>query len=985
MDAPDQKVKKKTKGAIRSQNCKEGCLEQYSPIIVAIVLYIALIGLIWVRYPPSVMAYVTDIFNASAMAETGRLSVPMQANGFKGIAFVGVCILWSAFVFRIINLLKIWIRHWTAAAPPTKKPAGLRMAQYFLLTTPEAEGREKKDAPAAALESEETPRKKPKNGIALLRPLLALWAAGIALTAFIFFAGAGSGRDTRFYVTYPWIVSLLTVLSAWAYSFYHIYALNQDYRSAGCKKGQVCATRFALDWLRFVLLPFLVIALVTIALYHFGKRVDEPIVAMIGAGSLIGFFSVTQAYGQLGRLMRVGWFPVNMLRWFPIAVLVVALTSQWWPESKVRRVWNPNDKYGQAPNVPVHSLFPTPPTPQGSIASPAPVSPAALCAAAENLSPAPVGSVPKPRPLVIICASGGGSRAAIFTAGMLTRLWEQDTQILEPVNEKGNSDAQTAESEDRKEDSRLRKYWREETRKEARLNPKSILFEKDDLQRLYPGRLLLQSADVISSVSGGSLASAYFVERLFRQLRAAPSAAAKKSSSGREAALRTFFDPADKAALHPPARWYNTPKRSASPKTAPDVPLDFSRGNQFELTETQFRAFDTNPYINAMRQNYVAPIFCGFFQPWIGRGPRYEDTWSEYFGWRDKDAKQTRRLSEFAPYEQRGALPALILNSTLTRTGARLAFTNLCSEMFEPLGKLGPESGYFGARLDGADSGRYDPLPGRIVTHSYLDAKWDVPLATAVHASANFPGALPAMQIQQYAPAKHPADAPQPIRVWDALDGGIDDNYGIDSVMALLRRNRKAIRERGVLIFQIDPSFMSLNPEDGGGITENITLASNAAWRSSQNEDATLGNLYLRELCALFQCQPPYADIQADAPSRGDDTAEFTLEPMAVSAQELAAVSPQAKKVRQARIIVRRPYFIGYTARPTRRAKKPFSRGFAFFKVRLGEAPLEQVLTYWHLDDAERDKIYRGLCAEQNGKAILAAARWLRKQMQETP
>jgi predicted acylesterase/phospholipase RssA len=518
-------------------------------------------------------------------------------------------------------------------------------------------------------------------------------------------------------------------------------------------------------------------------------------------------------------------------------------------------------------------------------------------------------------------------------------MWEQGTDILDP-----------------KTDVEQFKYWNRVTR----VPQNSIIFDPQSTGSVHPGRLILQNVNVISAVSGSSLAAAYLVERMYRDL---PRGIGNPTMA-RGLALREFFNPQVKSAPHHSASWYNITERER------DFNLDFCWDNSltmpqnrllgsdaaYDKVDEQLSKFDMNPYINAMRQNYVAPIVSGFLQPWFGRGPSYEESWQDYFGWYNSKSGQPRRLSEFSSDEGSGALPTLILNSTLTRTGSRLAFTNFRPDVFEPLAKLGPvENEYFGKQTSGENISRYDPLPGRIVTHSFLDPCWDVPLATAVHASANFPYVLPAMKIKQRDSRSGSGG------MWECIDGGVDDNYGIDSVMSLLRKNQGIALRRGVLIFQIDPSFMSLDPEDSRWIPQNISKPSDAAWRSGQNTDATLGVLYLRELCALFHCQPP----------------SFREENHKVEAGTSSIAEPLKVLVRQRDTSAPQPYYIGYASRPIDKKGTSTSPGFAVFKVRVGEAPRDQVLTYWHLDDVERRKLYGCLCSEQNGKAILAAARWL--------
>lgn len=292
----------------------------------------------------------------------------------------------------------------------------------------------------------------------------------------------------------------------------------------------------------------------------------------------------------------------------------------------------------------------------------------------------------------------------------------------------------------------------------------------------------------------------------------------------------------------------------------------------------------------------------------------------------------------------------MILNSTLSRTGTRLAITNLDTSQFEASYKYGPpvsrsdlgEGDVLQSCASAARSAasapkeavrraeeRYDPLPAQINTLNELDPYWNIPLTTATRASANFPGGFALMRFVRRLQDSSEVCYNGGPDILEISDGGLIDNTGLDSVIALLRAHRDEIRQRGVLILQIDSGELPRNPGPAllDPLLHHLTEVKNALWRANLNTQAALESLYLDTLCQLFQ--EGQKDLQA------------------VSARE-------------------KGYILGYE-----------TPRFAFYKVRAGETGDEHVMTSWHLDAPQRRLLYTEVEAPQQGEAILHAAEWL--------
>ncbi len=729
-------------------------------------------------------------------------------------------------------------------------------------------------------------------------------------------------------------------------------------------------------------------------------RVDYHSMAMLTVCGVLGTISLSIAEFWLGLNTRIGG-GVTLLSLAPPILIVLRLFSPWrWTEGG-KAILNADDDCREHPLKTLDFLE----VPAAHAASRATRGrPQTLIAR----NPGHAG------PVVIICASGGGSRAALFTAGILSRMWWQNAppEALTSAQQEDIAWATQAVYSLPSDADDAGKYQAEAVEE----------------CNLYPGRLLLQCSDAISSVSGGSLAAAYYVESLHRYLR--DESLAADPVMARWQAMRKFFDPTGMLPreARPVTAWYDEvglPQPLASFFVSPNARLTLPPIGDSEKRQQNYEA---NPFINAMAQDHLAACISGFFI-WrtsfdrlhnragmphrrhhrfhfpcypIGRGPNIEKFWEQSFAWY-RGGKYTGtaddtpvRLSDFYEAERCGALPNLILNATLAGTGTRLAITNLDTTTFQESAKFGPwvdarDLGEGGAldlpdevapdardhnigkgRQTASDlppdpdaaerqaAHRFDPLPAQINTLNSLDNFWDIPLRSAARASANFPFGFPLMRFRRY--KIHPEGKPgEPVTladgrpdILDICDGGVLDNTGVDSAMALLRANRDEARKRGVLIFQIDSGELPRNPGMSllASLFYNLSAVMNGMWRANINTQSALHSEYLEELRALFEEELEHKE-----------GGERGLKPL----QPVVGRTQTAEK-----------YTLGFEG-----------DNVAFYTVRAGELNQEHVMTSWHLDASQRALLHDETLQAQQGQAILQASAWfarrLRANLDEAP
>jgi patatin-like phospholipase len=330
-----------------------------------------------------------------------------------------------------------------------------------------------------------------------------------------------------------------------------------------------------------------------------------------------------------------------------------------------------------------------------------------------------LNALPAEGPVLVLAASGGGARAALFTSLVLEGLARAEVE--------GGT---------------------------------------------FADRLLL-----VSSVSGGSLACAYYAATFPE-----PPRTTLHSSFERElaAGLVEFARDAADAAGESDGRVdpgvfdrtldlcveLERAVREGTPY--PDLPLDFK-----------------SAFADAMSADHMAPVLRGILLPGLGRGEALVRNWEQAFGWGAVDNLGWSRPDR----------PLLLLGATHAQRGRRLALG------FPPLASpwIADELDTLGAR----------------------DPNYRIRLAEAVRVSAGFPWLMPVARLA--VPTEDLGGALDTDGL-HLVDGGVVDNTGVDTLVALFRRLASLasrgdgasdeverarrllarLRARGVLLLEID-------------------------------------------------------------------------------------------------------------------------------------------------------------------------------------
>ncbi len=489
---------------------------------------------------------------------------------------------------------------------------------------------------------------------------------------------------------------------------------------------------------------------------------------------------------------------------------------------------------------------------------------------------------PEGGPAVIVAASGGGSRAAIFTALSLETLAHTPLDAAKPVFDEP---------------------------------------PKNDPPRTWADNIVL-----ISSVSGGSLATAYFVERLphnpdhlhglpprhpgeprtVEELRNTTAAelVARLREKARELLLASPVQVQPGAAEEDP--WFReTCLPGLDPQQSTDDDLrDYLlscrrrdswadlreklrqqranlHGQQKDQLDVRIEVLNqllaiTQVYLflhkpaelkdaelqrfrwafhsrafDEMCADFMASITRGALSPTLDRGDSLALFWTQRFGWQNctsfngyGDFVRVRDYHDFHP--------AVVFNASDVAKGSRLAvgFPALPHDLWQaayPERKLARERPKTLDELDG--------------NHSYR-----VSLARAVRMSSNFPFGFRVLELDlQQPPDTNNHQAPVHV-----LDGGVVDNTGLDTVCELFRavafhaypansaspyhQPAKEIltelRRRGVVLFEIDAGAKpdERTPILFSGVREPIQALNNATYTSADQVKA----FYLRETRAIL-------------------------------------------------------------------------------------------------------------------------------------
>jgi hypothetical protein len=306
-------------------------------------------------------------------------------------------------------------------------------------------------------------------------------------------------------------------------------------------------------------------------------------------------------------------------------------------------------------------------------------------------------------------------------------------------------------------------------------------------------RTLAENVVLISGVSGGSLATAYYMHRASDRAGTCAVAEHPKTQPGREPTLnytQSTVVEQMKAILH-----------SHAPDTAGHGGLDAAAVDAYEQVRQQVLALPNRPatsakwlfessFVDDMATDFMAPLLRGVLTPLLERGDSVATFWQTRFGWSGCSQR---------PVQPFGNVPVIALNATDVASGKRvvLGFPPVPSELLGPqFTSLGTDVGSAGLRL-----------------------------SDGVRISANFPWGFDLPDV----PAPGGEPGPAELRL---IDGGVLDNTGIDTITEVLRgiarlssgkplardagnepspqlvtqaqRIRDALARRGVLLLEID-------------------------------------------------------------------------------------------------------------------------------------------------------------------------------------
>lgn len=499
-----------------------------------------------------------------------------------------------------------------------------------------------------------------------------------------------------------------------------------------------------------------------------------------------------------------------------------------------------------------------------------------------------VTNVDESEPVIIVAASGGGSRAAIFTALVLEALAQtpmrkdasterQPAITNEPVGAKQHVWADNIVLISSVSGGSLATayhitHWRpqkppEQVSKSAygngRMPLNTSLFELKKWGRDSAGDLIQGYLDGAHEEFPEDLFVDY---RNWRKEHSEPDREkAVKALKEAEPKLRARFDMVSKE-----LKQADSALRNGPPPDAKALAQDMVKLRKKETLRTLLALHDacqsydglkpdldrwiwTSRAFDEMCVDFMAPIMRGLLTPVLDRGDALLRFWEDRFKWSNCANFSTRGLAK--AWNDDPERPAVVFNAVDVARGSRLAigFPPLPSNLWKDV---------------------YGPGVTRESPQSF---NIPVSLARAVRMSSNFPFGFRAIEFEATAlraqgaadPFKwlrdilwKPEDAPVHV-----LDGGVVDNTGLDTIYEMLaaveyhadledgpyqvqaKELLSHLRRRGVCVLEIDAGAKPktdlphwLNPF--GGITEQTQSLENGAYSNADR----VKQLYLKEI-----------------------------------------------------------------------------------------------------------------------------------------
>lgn len=338
-----------------------------------------------------------------------------------------------------------------------------------------------------------------------------------------------------------------------------------------------------------------------------------------------------------------------------------------------------------------------------------------------------IRSIPEETPIVLVAASGGGSRAAIFTSLVYELLARR--QLAEDPAATGK-------------------------------------------HRVWADNIVL-----ISSVSGGSLATAHFVHRSCEPsagLRELNYTIPAELTEGVCQEIERLIDRADADSTD--SYWLKSREQARNLRKALADPQD-------DDTD-EFEWIVANEFMDDMCVNFMAPILRGGLSVTMFRGAALSSFWDNVYDWRGSsnlDGYIRPKSTDLSAWYSPGRHPVVLFNACNVDDGARVSIG------FPPLPRHAFE--------DSDDqASRFAP---KMLALQDSDVTVETSLSQAVRFSANFPWGFNSSQIDTTAVKP---DGQADLKL---IDGGVSDNTGIDSIYELINGMRQPGNEHGQRLLRL--------------------------------------------------------------------------------------------------------------------------------------------------------------------------------------
>jgi Patatin-like phospholipase len=455
-------------------------------------------------------------------------------------------------------------------------------------------------------------------------------------------------------------------------------------------------------------------------------------------------------------------------------------------------------------------------------------------------------------PAVIVAASGGGSRAALFSALVLQHLANQPMTWSDPKNKT------EAASE----------------------GPGS---DADKTHSSWADNIVL-----VSSVSGGSLTTARLVAN--PQLGTSKVASLQYTSSD-ELWQRT------KQKLE---AWTKKPEDSVKSPKPPESTAESEEVIRLKkihkvLAKSELDAADkpvaeavadafTSELADDMAADFMAPILRGVLTPFASRGDTLYQFWQSRFGWASIQQNNylagSRSESETKQDSSQPSRPLAVINTTDVETGRRVivGFPPLQAGLLAGSQRFPDE-----IRQSVNTAGRSTTFDAVALADFGSEKATSLSLTRSVRLSSNFPwgfgvqqfndSSIPALSLFDNAPSARGQGRRQSLAL---IDGGVVDNTGIDSVAAIFEslmlraeadpfgtsaRIIDKLRRRGVVFIEIDsgakPTGNASDETILGEVLKPLTALNNAAYTNALR----IGDDLINDLLLKFSASPLAANL----------------------------------------------------------------------------------------------------------------------------